>query len=110
MNLFMDKTELESLTGLKTNRLYLVCPNEMILVFDLEEIFLVSKFLRFLEIMDSNIHDNLDILNFDLNISNNEEFKSFTYNNRKIVTYGDLVDAAVDYPFGLHWHHVRMVE
>ena len=110
MNLFMDKTELESLTGLKTNRLYLVCPNEMILVFDLEEIFLVSKFLRFLEIMDSNIHDNLDILNFDLNISNNEEFKSFTYDNRKIVTYGDLVDAAVDYPFGLHWHHVRMVE
>ncbi len=110
MNLFMDKTELESLTGLKTNRLYLVCPNEMILVFDLDEIFLVSKFLRFLEIMDSNIHDNLDILNFDLNISNNEEFKSFTYDNRKIVTYGDLVDAAVDYPFGLHWHHVRMVE
>ena len=39
MNLFMDKTELESLTGLKTNRLYLVCPNEMILVFDLDEIF-----------------------------------------------------------------------
>ena len=110
MNLFMDKTELESLTGLKTNRLYLVCPNEMILVFDLDEIFLVSKFLRFLEIMDSNIHDNLDILNFDLNISNNEEFKSFTYDNRKIVTYGDLVDAVVDYPFGLHWHHVRMVE
>lgn len=110
MNLFMDKTELESLTGLKTNRLYLVCPNEMILVFDLDEIFLVSKFLRFLEIMDSNIHDNLDILNFDLNISNNEEFKSFTYDNRKIDTYGDLVDAAVDYPFGLHWHHVRMVE
>ena len=110
MNLFMDKTELESLTGLKTNRLYLVCPNEMILVFDLDEIFLVSKFLRFLEIMDSNIHDNLDILNFDLNISNNEEFKSFTYDNRKIVTYGDLVDASVDYPFGLHWHHVRMVE
>lgn len=110
MNLFMDKTELESLTGLKTNRLYLICPNEMILVFDLDEIFLVSKFLRFLEIMDSNIHDNLDILNFDLNISNNEEFKSFTYDNRKIVTYGDLVDAAVDYPFGLHWHHVRMVE
>ena len=110
MNLFMDKTELESLTGLKTNRLYLVCPNEMILVFDLDEIFLVSKFLRFLEIMDSNIHDNLDILNFDLNISNNEEFKSFTYDNKKIVTYGDLVDAAVDYPFGLHWHHVRMVE
>ena len=60
--------------------------------------------------MDSNIHDNLDILNFDLNISNNEEFKSFTYDNRKIDTYGDLVDAAVDYPFGLHWHHVRMVE
>ena len=110
MNLFMDKTELESLTGLKTNRLYLVCPNEMILVFDLDEIFLVSKFLRFLEIMDSNIHDNLDILNFDLNISNNEEFKSFTYDNRKIDTYGDLVDAAVYYPFGLYWHHVRMVE
>ena len=60
--------------------------------------------------MDSNIHDNLDILNFDLNISNNEEFKSFTYDNRKIVTYGDLVDAAVYYPFGLHWHHVRMVD
>ena len=110
MNLFMDKTELESLTGLKTNRLYLVCPNEMILVFDLDEIFLVSKFLRFLEIMDSNIHDNLDILNFDLNISNNEEFKSFTYDNRKIVTYGDLIDAAAYYPFGLYWHHVRMVE
>ena len=68
------------------------------------------KFLRFLEIIDSNIHDNLDILNFDLNISNNEEFKSFTYDNRKIVTYGDLVDAAIHYPFGLHWHHVRMVE
>ena len=110
MNLFMDKTELESLTGLKTNRLYLVCPNEMILVFDLDEIFLVSKFLRFLEIMDSNIHDNLDILNFDLNISDNKEFKSFTYDNRKIDTYGDLVDAAAYYPFGLHWYHVRMVE
>lgn len=110
MNLFMDKEELETLTGLKTNRLYLVCPNGMILVFDLDEIFLVSKFLRFLEIMDSNIHDNLDILNFDLNISDNKEFKSFTYDNRKIVTYGDLVDAAVDYPFGLHWYHVRMVE
>ena len=110
MNLFMDKEELESLTGLKNNRLYLVCPNGMILVFDLDEIFLVSKFLRFLEIMDSNIHDNLDILNFDLNISDNKEFKSFTYDNRKIDTYGDLVDAAGHYPFGLHWHHVRMVE
>lgn len=110
MNLFMDKEELEALTGLKNNRLYLVCPNGMILVFDLDEIFLVSKFLRFLEIMDSNIHDNLDILNFDLNISDNKEFKSFTYDNRKIDTYGDLVDATVDYPFGLHWYHVRMVE
>ncbi len=82
----------------------------MILTFDLDEIFLVSKFLRFLEIMDSNIPDNLDILNFDLNISDNKEFKSFTYDNRKIDTYGDLVDAAVYYPFGLYWHHVRMVE
>ena len=31
-------------------------------------------------------------------------------NELKTLSYGDLVDAAVDYPFGLHWHHVRMVE
>ena len=110
MNLFMDKEELVAHTGLKDNRLYLVRPNGTILAFDIDEIFLVSKFLRFLELMDSNIHDNLDILNFDLNISDNKEFKSFTYDNRKIDTYGDLVDAAVYYPFGLYWHHVRMVE
>lgn len=106
----MDKEELKNLAGLKNNRLYLVCPNGMILVFDLEEIFLVSKFLRFLEVIDSNIHDNLDILNFDLNISDDEEFKSFTYNDRKIETYGDLVHAAISYPFGLHWYHIKVVE
>lgn len=110
MNLYMDKEELKNLAGLKNNRLYLVCPNGMILVFDLEEIFLVSKFLRFLEVIDSNIHDNLDILNFDLNISDNEEFKSFTYNDRKIETYGDLVNATISHPFGLHWCHIRVVE
>lgn len=110
MNLFMDKEELETHTGLKDNRLYLVCPNGMILVFDIDEIFLVSKFLRFLEFIDSNIHDNLDILNFNLSVSDTKEFKSFLYNDRKIETYGDLIDASVYYPFGLQWYHIKVVE